>query len=301
MNIFMTGATGYIGGSVAAAMMDGGHTVSGLVRSEERAAQAQEHGITPVLGSLDDDGVLAEAAGKADAVINCANSDHRGAAEAMLGALDGTDKPFLHTSGTSIVGWPDQGELRDAVFDEDTPFEPSPGRVERVRLNDDIIGAANRGIRTVILCPSLIYGEGRGVHRDSIQVPWLIDVATKFGIAKHIGSGGNIWSNVHIDDLAELFRLALVKAPPGSFYFAENGENSMRELCEAINAMMGVDAPPQSMTIAEAAEEWGEGPANHTMGSNSRVKAKHAREQLDWAPKAPSLLEEIRSGCYAAA
>jgi len=300
MNIFMTGATGYIGGSVAAAMMDGGHTVSGLVRSEERAAQAQEHGITPVLGSLDDDGVLAEAAGKADAVINCANSDHRGAAEAMLGALDGTDKPFLHTSGTSIVGWPDQGELRDAVFDEDATFEPSPGRVERVRLNDDIIGAANRGIRTVILCPSLIYGEGRGVHRDSIQVPWLIDVATKFGIAKHIGSGGNIWSNVHIDDLAELFRLALVKAPPGSFYFAENGENSMRELCEAINTMIGVDGPPQSMTIAEAAEEWGEGPANHTMGSNSRVRAKRAREQLDWAPGAPSLIEEITTGCYAA-
>ncbi len=298
MKIFITGATGYIGGSVAAVLREAGHEISGLARSSKRANQLRIEGITPVLGSLEDSRVLAEAAVNADAVINCANSDHRGAVEVMLQAMEDTDKPFLHTSGTSIVGYPDQGEERDSIFDEEMPFTPSPGRIERVRINEEVVKAANRGIRTVVLCPSLIYGEGLGISKDSMQVPWLLTVADKFGTAKHIGPGGNLWSNVHIQDLTDLYCLALKEAPSGSFYFAENGENSMREVCESINTMMGVNSPPLSMTIAEASVEWGESPANHTMGSNSRVRAKRARLELGWDPRAGSLINEIKYGCY---
>ena len=82
-------------------------------------------------------------------------------------------------------------------------------------------------------------------------------------------------------------------------YFAENGENSMREVCAAIGRMLGQDGETQSMTVEEAAAEWGEGPANDTMGSNSRVRAVRARKELGWAPHAPSLIEEIERGCYA--
>ena len=299
MKIFITGATGYIGGSVAVVMRDAGHEVHGLVRTEERARQAEAKEITPVMGDLDNAQVLVEAVTWANAVINCADSDHQNSVRVMLGAMEDTDKPFLHTSGTSIVGFPDQGELRDAVYDEVSPFTPSPGRITRVSINEEVAAAANRGIRTVVLCPSLIYGEGLGVNKESMQIPWLLAVARKYGIAKHIGSGSNIWSNVHIRDVADLYSLALTKAPAGSFYFAENGENSMREVCEAINAMMGVGDSPQSMSIAEAAQEWGEGAANHTMGSNSRVRAKRSRSELGWCPSGISLIEEIRSGCYA--
>ena len=298
MKIFITGATGYIGGSVAAVLREAGHEISGLARSSKRANQLRIEGITPVLGSLEDSRVLAEAAVNADAVINCANSDHRGAVEVMLQAMEDTDKPFLHTSGTSIVGYPDQGEESDSIFDEEMTFTPSPGRIERVSINEEVVKAANRGIRTVVLCPSLIYGEGLGISKDSMQVPWLLTVADKFGTAKHIGPGGNLWSNVHIQDLTDLYCLALKEAPSGSFYFAENGENSMREVCESINTMMGVNSPPLSMTIAEASVEWGESPANHTMGSNSRVRAKRARLELGWDPKAGSLINEIKYGCY---
>jgi len=298
MKIFITGATGYIGGSVAAVLREAGHEISGLARSSKRANQIRMEGITPVLGALEDSRILAEAAVNADAVINCADSDHRGAVEVMLQAMEDTDKPFLHTSGTSIVGYPDQGEERDSIFDEEMPFTPSPGRIERVRINEEVVKAANRGIRTVVLCPSLIYGEGLGISKDSMQVPWLLTVADKFGTAKHIGPGGNLWSNVHIQDLTDLYCLALKEAPSGSFYFAENGENSMREVCESINTMMGVNSPPLSMTIAEASVEWGESPANHTMGSNSRVRAKRARLELGWDPKAGSLINEIKYGCY---
>ena len=298
MKIFITGATGYIGGSVAAAMTGAGHEVRGLVRTDERALQASAAGIAPVMGDLDDARVLTEAVTWGDVVINCADSDHQNSVELMLSEMEGTDKPFVHTSGTSIVGYPDQGEESAAIFDEYTPFTPSPGRVKRVSINDQVVEAANRDIRSIIVCPSLIYGEGLGINKNSMQVPWLLAVARKFGVAKHIGSGGNRWSNVHIRDVVDLYLLALREAPAGSFYFAENGENSMREICEAINTMMGVKGAPQSMSILEATQEWGEGPANHTMGSNSRVRAKRPRLELGWNPTGESLINEILGGCY---
>ncbi|XSC42086.1 hypothetical protein ACF1BQ_026345 [Bradyrhizobium sp. RDT10] len=102
---------------------------------------------------------------------------------------------------------------------------------------------------------------------------------------------------MHIDDLVTLYALAIDKAPAGSFYFAENGENSMREACEAINRMLGFAGPPTAMSMAEVAAEWGEGTAEDTMASNSRVRAKRAR-QLGWKPNARGLIEEIEQGCY---
>ncbi len=301
MDIFVTGATGYIGGSVAARLIADGHRVTGLVRSEQRAAQARERGIEPVLGTLDDGEVLAAAARAADAVINAAHADHRGAADALLAALGGSCKGYIQTSGTSIVSTPTQGERVEDVFDEDTPFTPSPGRAARAALNEAVREAAATGLRAAIVFPPLIYGRGHGVNPNSIQVPWLIALARKRGVPKHIGPGANIWSNVHIDDLVDLYMLALEKAPAGAFYFAENGENSMQEVCAAIGRMLGQAGGTQTMSIEEASVEWGEGPANNTMGSNSRVRAVRAREDLGWAPSGLSLIEEIERGCYAGA
>lgn len=299
VKVLVTGATGYIGGSVATGLLEAGHEVHGLVRSDARALQAREKGIMPVVGTLNDARLLADAASESDAVVNAANADHRGAVEAILEGLAGTGRPLLHTSGSSIVGTRSAGELVDDVYHEETPLRPSPARAERVALNLDILAATEKGVRTVVICPSLIYGRGKGDEPHSMQVPWLIELARKEGVAKHIGSGSNIWSNVHIDDLVDLYLLALAKAPPGAFYFAENGENSMREVCEAISRSLGFDGTTASMTVKEAAAEWGDGAANDTMGSNSRVRAVRARTELGWSPKAPPLLEEIEHGCYA--
>jgi nucleoside-diphosphate-sugar epimerase len=154
-------------------------------------------------------------------------------------------------------------------------------------------------VRTAVIAPSLIYGRGGGLNPHSIQVPWLIALARKSGVARHIGSGANRWSNVHIDDVVTLYRAAIDKAPAGAFYFAENGENAMRETCEAVSRMLGFGGRTQSMTVEEAAVEWGEGPANDTMGSNSRVRAKRARAELGWTPAGVPLIAEIERGCYA--
>ncbi len=269
------------------------------MRSEARAEQARAAGIEPIIGSLDDADILSHAVRTADAVINTANADHGPSADVMIAALAGSNKKFLHTSGSSIVGHPDGGELSEDVFDETTEFEPSSGRAPRVAINTRVLAGADTGVHSVIICPSLIYGLGHGVSKHSMQVPWLIDLARKLGAAKHIGPGANTWSNVHIDDLVDLYLLALDKAPAGAFYFAENGENSMREVCEAISRMLGFGGGTEPMTADFAATHWGEGPAHNTMASNSRVRAKRARTELGWAPSAPSLIEDIETGTYA--
>ena len=297
MKVFCTGASGYIGGSVAAHLAATGHQVTGLVRSADKADAVRAFGIEPVMGTLDDAQILTRAAQAADVVVNAASADHKGAVVAMLDALAGSGKALIHTSGSSIVGTRSRGERSDDIFDEDTPITPSPARVARVALNHFIVGYHDKGCRPIIICPSLIYGIGHGAGRDSVQVPLLIKLAKKRGNAAHAGPGENIWSNVHIDDLVLLYALAIEKAPAGSFYFAENGENSMREACFAVNRMLGFAGAPSAMSMAEAAGEWGEGTTEDTMASNSRVRARRAR-QLSWQPKARGLIEEIEQGCY---
>lgn len=300
MRIFCTGASGYIGGSVAVAMRAAGHEVSGLVRSRESAALVEALGVQPVVGTLDDIATLRAAAAHADAVINAASADHEASAVAMLEALQGTGKVFIHTSGTSIVGTQAAGHRVDNIFDETTPLNPSNGRAARIALNERILSFKSRGVRSVIICPSLIYGIGTGPAQHSIQVPWLIELAVKSGVAKHYGPGENIWSNVHIEDLVDLYRLALDAAPAGAFYFAENGENAMKEICNAINRKLGVHSGTVAMSLDEAIREWGENGAQNTMGSNSRVRAVRARKELGWRPHRPSLIDEVEKGCYGA-
>lgn len=299
MNIFLTGASGYIGGSIAARYLEDGRTIRGLVRSGEKADLVRTKGIDPVIGNLDDSALLKREATAADAVVNAASADHRPAAEALIEALSGSGKTLIHTSGSSIVGRRDEGRYREAVFDENRPIEPSPARAARVALNRDILASAESGVRAVIIAPSLIYGEGLGINPDSMQVPWLIDLARQTRAARHIGPGTNVWSNVHIRDLADLYLLALKGAPAGSFFYAENGENAMCDVCASIGKMLGYGDGTTEMTLSEAAGHWGEGPANDTMASNSRVRAVRARAELGWAPSGPSLIDEIETGCYA--
>ena len=294
MNIFITGATGFIGGSVAARMMTEGHTVRGLVRSEAQAARAAALGIEPVIGDLSDADVLTREAQQADAVINAASSDHPAAVEALLHALEGSGKPFIHTSGSSVIGDNARGEwASDIVFDEETPYTVAPEKAKRAALDQSIRAAAGRGVRSIILCNTMIYGNGLGVHKDSVQIPPLVAQARKSGVARYVGRGANIWSNVHIEDVAELYLLALKQAPAGSFYFVENGESSYADIVAAIAERLDLGAP-QGWPIEDAIAEWGFGSAVYSLGSNSRVTAARARKELGWTPKHRSVTDWIK-------
>ncbi len=103
MQIFITGASGFIGGAVASALIADGHTVRGLVRSKAKADAVAAYGVEAVVGSLDDATLLQVEARAADAVVNAASSDHRGAVEALIAGLSGSGKPLIHSSGSSIV------------------------------------------------------------------------------------------------------------------------------------------------------------------------------------------------------
>jgi nucleoside-diphosphate-sugar epimerase len=106
---------------------------------------------------------------------------------------------------------------------------------------------------------------------------------------------------VHVEDLADCYRLALERAPAGAYYYAENGENTLRELCQAIARAQGFDGRTQSLSIDEAYAEFGQAATDLSFGSNSRVRAVRARRELGWAPSRASLVHEIEHGCYASA
>ena len=296
MKILVTGATGYIGGSVATRLQADGHHVIGLARSDEAAASLMQRGIEPVAGNLNDYGPLQRVARSVDAVINAAQADNPYVVLAILPQLSGTGKVFIQTSGSSVVSTYDQGEYLDRVFHEDTPITPMPEKATRVAIDEQVLGAALVGVRSVVIRPSLIYGRGIGVASSSVQIPKLIEQAQK-GVARHIGRGLNVWSNVHITDVVDLYVLALEHAPAGSLFYAENGEESMKSAVEAISRMLGLGGRTEDWPVEEAAAALGPG-AHLTFGSNSRVRAVKARKVLGWAPKGPTLLNEIEQGAY---
>ncbi|MBT9595294.1 MAG: NAD-dependent epimerase/dehydratase family protein [Vitreoscilla sp.] len=293
MNIFITGAGGFIGGSIAMALLAAGHRVRGLTRGSASAERLAASGIEPVLGTLDDADVLAREARACDGVINTASADHAGAVHALLAALEGSSKPLLHTSGSSVVGDDARGSCRaERVFDEKTPLTVFPLKQARRELDLHVLRAAGRSIRSVVICPSLIYGEGHGLNTKSVQIPFLVANAREQGAVQVVGPGLNVWSNVHIDDVVDLFLLALAKAPAGAFYFAENGEASFAELGAAIAQRLGMPAV-ESLDPELAAAKWGEAKAYFTLGSNSRVRARRARRELGWMPQHPSAVDWI--------
>ncbi len=295
MNIFITGASGYIGGTVAARLLAAGHAVRGLVRDVAKGELLEEAGIRPVLGTLDDESMLAREASAADGVINAASADHAASVRALIAGLQGSGKPLIHTSGSSVVGDDAHGDsLSDAIFDEDTPLVVAPMKQPRRDLDLEVLATGTRGVRGIVICPSLVYGVGRGLNPHSIQVPFLVDQAKQHGAVRIVGSGVNRWSNVHIDDLAELYLLALERAPAGALYFAESGEASFAEVGQAIAVRLGLGAV-ESLPAAIAAESWGAARAYYTFGSNSRVRAKRARRELVWAPRHQSLLDWINT------
>ena len=298
MKVFMTGASGYIGGTVADSLRKAGHSVIGLARAEVSAARLRAHGIEPVRGDLSSHSVVRNAARSADAVINCANAEDPFVVAALLEGLAGSGKAFVHTSGTSVVGDKSAGKFSPKIYHEDTPLDPLPEKIQRVAVHRSVLASAAHGVRSVVLCPCLIYGQGRGANPDSIQVPNLIRQAVKSGIPRYIGEGENIWSTVHVDDVADAYLLALEGARAGSFYFIENGEASLKSIVASIARLLGGKRSPASWGIDEAIAEWGPQSAWFSLGGNSRVNADKARKMLDWKPRGADLFHEIEQGWY---
>lgn len=295
MKVMVTGATGYIGGSVAERLIASGHQVVGLVRSAESIPLLKDRGIQSVLGTLDDPEIITNAAQEADAVIHAASADHPGAVVTLIAALERSGKTLICTTGSGIVADSADGEYAGSVvYTEDTYFEPVPFRRPRVAMNHLVRQAAiDKGIRSVVICPSMIYGKGRGLQPDSDQLPKIIALSKQVGAGVYFGKGLNRYSNVHIDDLVELYLLALEKAPGGSFFFAENGDASFKEIAEMISHSFGLGGKTVSVSVEDVVRQYGDA-GRYGVTSNSLVRAVNAR-RLGWSPKAPSLAEHFES------
>ena len=228
-------------------------------------------------------------------MVNAANSDHLACVQTLLAALEGTGKPLLHTSGSSVIGDEARGNVEgQTIYDETTPFVVHPDKQARHALNQTLLAGAARGVRAIVICPALIYGQGRGMNPHSVQIPFLVQQAREHGVVRVVGRGLNRWSNVHIDDLVDLYRLALERGTAGAFYFAENGESSFGEIGAAIAARLEL-GPVESIAAEAAAASWGPAKALFTFGGNSRVRAVRARQELGWQPRHTSAVAWIGS------
>ncbi len=295
MKIFVTGASGFIGGTVADLLRRKGHDVHGLVRGEDKAEQLKARDIVPVVGYLEDTALLMREAARADGVINAASSMGREAALALVAGLKDSGKPIVHTSGTGMIsrdvsgGRSDEPEMRDdqPVVPGDHPAQHALRDVELA-----ILDGVNTGVRASVISNPLIYGNGLGIKRDSVHIPMMSRQAKASGVSGYLGEGANRWSTVHVEDMADLYLRALERAPAGSFYFAANGETAFHDLAAAIAKRLGLGAA-RSFDMAEAAAAWGEMPARYLLGSDSRACSVRGRDELGWAPVHGSAIDWI--------
>ena len=295
MQVFVTGASGWIGSAVVDELLAAGHDVVGLARSDGSATSLEQKGARVRRGDLDDLDSIRAGAEEADAVIHLANKhdfDHpavsnraeRGAVEAIGDVLAGSDRPFLLASGAAGLT-----KGRVATEQDPSPFHgPDAPRGGSENLALEYV---SRGVRTVSLrfAPT-VHGAG-----DHGFVAALVGVARAKGVAAYVGDGANRWSAVHRGDAARLVRLGLDKAEAGAVLHAvaETGV-STRDIAEAIGRGLGV--PAESVRPEDASAHFGWIGTFFAMD----LPASSARTQqlLDWTPTGPTLLEDLDGGSY---
>jgi len=290
VRILLTGATGYIGAAVAESLARRGHTVVGTARTDDAEAALGAHGYAPVRADLHDPGGLARAAEGCDAIIHAAatRDDDMGPAEqaavrAMLAAVRGTDAPFVYTSGVWVYGSAPPGRL----LDEDSPTDPVATFAWRPGLESEVVAAAADGVRTVVIRPGMVYGRGGGPLN---QFAAMADA----GVPRYVGDGENHWTLVHVDDLADLYALAIERAPAGTLVNGVVGPPlRVRDMAEAATAGAGFVVPPAPWPVAEATAELGPEDADGVTRDH-RISGERARTLLGWEPSPRSPLAELR-------
>jgi nucleoside-diphosphate-sugar epimerase len=297
MKALVIGATGYVGSAVARNFKAHGHDVHGLARNDDNRARLEAAGVTPVEGDLNDITHVAALSMRFDLTILAGLGERNGEAAVVAAFIDacrGSTRRLIYTSGSGVLGIPaHDGHWSDYAFAEDDPFPfpSSPTRAWRVETENLVRQAGVEGVHAMTLRPPLIYGHG-----GSVQVPAIFQSVKKTGKACYVGLGLNLYSNVHVDDLADAYRLAAEKGAPGALYHTVSGEADFRSIAEAVAVVMGCET--RSVTFAEACELWGDLVAGAALAVNSRSVPRRTREELGWAPRRLDLIDDVRNGSY---
>jgi nucleoside-diphosphate-sugar epimerase len=293
MRVFVTGATGWIGSAVVADLLEAGHEVVGLARSDEKAAALAATGAEVQRGSLEDLDTLRSAAAAADGVIHTAYihdfSQMEVAARTDLEAvrtlgavLDG--QPLVVTTGVALAN-------PGGVATEENRADPSAAPHPRVATELEATALAARGVRTSVVRPApSVHGKG-----DHGFVPILIGIAREKGVSAYVGDGANRWSAVHRLDAAPIYRLALEQAEPNSVFHAVAEEGvPTRQIAEVIG--QGLEIPTVSLEPDEAIEHFGW--IGAFFGLDAPASSALTQERLGWIPTHPGLIEDLRQGHY---
>lgn len=299
MRVFVTGATGFIGSAVVRELIEAGHQVLGLARSDAAAASLVAAGAQVHRGSLDDLDSLRSAATASDGVIHLAFihdffADYEGAVRTDLhaiqtigAALEGSGKPFVITSGTLMLTFfLPQGRLGTEKDVADAGLV-----APRVVSENTVLALSRRGVRSSIvrLSPS-VHDTRRG---GFTQI--MVAIAREKGVSGYVGDGSNRWPAVHQLDAARLFRLALEKAPAGSVLHgvAEEGVPT-RTIAEVIGQHL--DLPVVSIAPEDAGKHFSWlGPFS---SRDNPTSSALTRELLGWQPVHPTLLQDLEEGGY---
>ena len=285
IQVFVTGAAGFVGTAVIKELLANGHKVLGLARSDANAAALKAAGADIHRGSLEDMNSLRVGAAAADGVIHCAfnhefskfaaNAEQdRQALEEMAKVLEGTDKPLISTSG--LLG----------IAPGATATEAIPAVAASPRKSEEVLAATKRGVRamTVRLPPNTHDGVEGGF------APLIIAAARANGVSAYVGDGRNRWPAVHRLDAARLYRLALEKGVAGARYHAVSDAGIMfRDLAEVIGRRLNL--PVVSKTPEEAGGHFGF--LGMFAGLDAPASAQWTRDQLGWQPKHPGLIADL--------
>ena len=298
MRVFVTGASGHIGSAVVPELLEAGHKVVGLARSDASADALVAAGAEVQRGDLDDLDGLREAAAAADGVIHLAfkheamragdfvgalTADLR-AIEAIADALAGSEKPFVGTSGTLLLA----GACLGRVGTEADTLDGGP----RIDAENTVIALAERGVRSSVLrLPPTVHSA---LDRHGF-VPGLIAVAREKGVSGYVGDGANRWPAGHTLDAAHLYRLALESAPAGTRLHAVDDEGiAFRQIAEVIGRHL--DRPVVSVPADEAEAHFGY--LSAFVALDNPASGARTRELLGWQPTHPGLIADLEQGHY---
>ena len=291
MNIALTGATGFIGSHVQAALLEHGHTVTALVRDTDQAERAGSRGATAKVVDLFDRAAVIGVLADVDAAIHTASPGDATSADmdatvvdAAIDAFAGTGKPYVHISGAWIYG-------NNTDITEDSPTQAPALVAWKKPIDAKVVDAT--GMRGTIVVSSVAYGDGGGAIPGAL----LGSPRDPDGNLIMIGDGTQHWSTVHVFDLADAFRRVVENDSAHGYYVVGNGANqTVAEISSA--AAVAVGAPSAVPGSAdEARARFGDYLAEVLL-LDQGTAADRARRELGWTPSHPTLADELRTGSY---